>query len=210
MLDRAGAVPNDGVTHQGIFDISLFRPVPDLYILSPSTALDLKLLFEWAINFDKPVVIRYPKKSCPEEIKEISSTKIVEGRGVLVKSSLENKKRILVVSTGGMYSEVQKAVDSVNNIPCDIYLLRFIKPFDFKYFLKIAGDYYGILFVEDGIKIGGISEYIVSLLNDKNIMNTKILAFEDKYYEHGTRDELLQEAGLSTNHIVKQIKECYK
>ena len=223
MLDRAGAVPADGVTHQGIFDISLFRPIPDLEILSPVSQNDLKLCFDWAVDKGTCVVIRYPKLSCPTEFPQFSSP-VELGRGIFVPCTefvIENvtekqleahKNKVLVVLTGGMYPEVQKAVRSVllEDGYADMYILRFIKPFDESYFLELAKKYYGIVFVEDGVKIGGICEYLKSILAENGILNTKLLGFDDKFFSHGTRDEILEAAGLSVNHIKRAIKQCAK
>lgn len=223
MLDRAGAVPADGVTHQGIFDISLFRPIPDLEILSPVSQNDLKLCFDWAVDKGTCVVIRYPKSSCPTEFPQFSSP-VELGRGIFMPCTefvIENvtekqleahKNKILVVLTGGMYPETQKAVRSVllEDGYADMYILRFIKPFDESYFIELAKKYYGVVFVEDGVKIGGICEYLKSILAENGILNTKLLGFEDKFFSHGTRDEILEAAGLSVNHIKRAIKQCAK
>lgn len=223
MLDRAGAVPADGVTHQGIFDISLFRPIPDLEILSPVSQNDLKLCFDWAVDKGTCVVIRYPKLSCPTEFPQFSSP-VELGRGIFMPCTefvIENvtekqleahKNKILVVLTGGMYLETQKAVRSVllEDGYADMYILRFIKPFDESYFIELAKKYYGVVFVEDGVKIGGICEYLKSILAENGILNTKLLGFDDKFFSHGTRDEILEAAGLSVNHIKRAIKQCAK
>ena len=223
MLDRAGAVPADGVTHQGIFDISLFRPIPDLEILSPVSQNDLKLCFDWAVDKGTCVVIRYPKLSCPTEFPQFSSP-VELGRGIFMPCTefvIENvtekqleahKNKILVVLTGGMYPEAQKAVRSVllEDGYADMYILRFIKPFDESYFIELAKKYHGVVFVEDGVKIGGICEYLKSILAENGILNTKLLGFEDKFFSHGTRDEILEAAGLSVNHIKRAIKQCAK
>lgn len=223
MLDRAGAVPADGVTHQGIFDISLFRPIPDLEILSPVSQNDLKLCFDWAVDKGTCVVIRYPKLSCPTEFPQFSSP-VELGRGIFMPCTefvIENvtekqleahKNKILVVLTGGMYPETQKAVRSVllEDGYADMYILRFIKPFDESYFIELAKKYHGVVFVEDGVKIGGICEYLKSILAENGILNTKLLGFDDKFFSHGTRDEILEAAGLSVNHIKRAIKQCAK
>ena len=223
MLDRAGAVPADGVTHQGVFDISLFRPIPDLEILSPVSQNDLKLCFDWAVDKGTCVVIRYPKLSCPTEFPQFSSP-VELGRGIFMPCTefvIENvtekqleahKNKVLVVLTGGMYPEAQKAVRSVllEDGYADMYILRFIKPFDESYFLELAKKYYGVVLVEDGVKIGGICEYLKSILAENGILNTKLLGFEDKFFSHGTRDEILEAAGLSVNHIKRAIKQCAK
>ena len=223
MLDRAGAVPSDGVTHQGIFDVSLFRPIPDLEILSPVSQNDLKLCFDWAVDKGTCVVIRYPKLSCPTEFPQFSSP-VELGRGIFMPCTefvIENvtekqleahKNKVLVVLTGGMYPETQKAVRSVllEDGYADMYILRFIKPFDESYFIELAKKYYGVVLVEDGVKIGGICEYLKSILAENGILNTKLLGFEDKFFSHGTRDEILEAAGLSVNHIKRAIKQCAK
>lgn len=223
MLDRAGAVPADGVTHQGIFDISLFRPIPDLEILSPVSQNDLKLCFDWAVDKGTCVVIRYPKLSCPTEFPQFSSP-VELGRGIFMPCTefvIENvtekqleahKNKVLVVLTGGMYPEAQKAVRSVllEDGYADMYILRFIKPFDESYFIELAKKYYGVVLVEDGVKIGGICEYLKSILAENGILNTKLLGFDDKFFSHGTRDEILEAAGLSVNHIKRAIKQCAK
>ena len=220
MLDRAGAVPSDGVTHQGIFDISLLRPIPKLNILSVASADDLKLCLEWASESKDATVIRYPKLSCPTELPQFK-TPVEIGRGIFIPCSeiiieniseveLENRKnKILVVSTGGMFNEVHTAVHAtlMDNGYSDIYLLRFIKPIDLDYFWQIAQKYHGVVFVEDGVQIGGISEYLNSFLLENNFTNTKILAFEDKFYEHGSRFDVCKCANLTSQDIASAIKE---
>jgi len=218
VLDRAGAVPNDGVTHQGVFDIALFRPVPNLQILSPVSEKDLALCFNYALQSNQATVIRYPKLSCPTEINEFSSP-VEVGKGIFVPGTeivIENiseselaarKNRVLVVMTGGMYSEVQKAVRSVllKDGYADLYILRFIKPLNEEYFVSLAKKYKGVVFVEDGVKIGGISQYLSGVLAKNNFTNTRILAFDDKYYSHGTRTEVLEMAGISVKDIEDAI-----
>lgn len=221
MLDRAGAVPSDGVTHQGIYDIALFRPIPELELLTVCSAADLRLCFEWAIEKGTSVVIRYPKLTCPTEVPQMSQP-VELGRGIFIPctefpienisdAELEAKKnKILIVATGGMYSEVQKAVRAVllDGGYADIYLLRFIKPFDESYFIELASKYSGVVFVEDGVIIGGMGEYLAGLLAEKGQTNTRVLGFEDKFYNHGSREEVLEMAGLSPSHIKKAVKEC--
>ena len=218
MLDRAGAVPNDGVTHQGCFDIALFRPVPNVQILSPCSENDLRLCFDYALNNKGAFVIRYPKLSCPTEIEEFSSP-VQAGKGIFVpctefvveniteKELLSRKKKVLIVTTGGMYSEVQKAVRSVilSGGYADILILRFIKPFDEEFFTEMAKSYSGVVFVEDGVKTGGISEHLAGILSQQKYNKTRILAFEDKYYSHGSRSDVLEMAGLSVKDIENAV-----
>lgn len=222
VMDRAGAVPGDGETHQGIFDISLFRSVPGATILSPASASDLHKILEYSVagkNGKGLFIIRYPKLSCPSERPEFSS-EIVEGRGLLLKAedlfpsleaSLEDSvsgsspsassDRILFVTTGGMYSEVVVASRALlmENLVCDIYDLRFIKPVDREYFLETVKPYKGIVFCEDGIVSGGISEYLALLCGENGIRNSRIKAFPEKFYSQGSRSDVLDEAEMNVS-----------
>lgn len=216
ILDRAGAVPGDGETHQGLFDISLFRPVPNIKILSPATSKDLDLLLNYsAFENDQTVIIRYPKMSCPTELPSFSQ-KVSEGRGVLVSAmdfepsfavqfedSEEKPAQILFVTTGGMFSEVLTACRSLSfdRVLADIYSLRFIKPFDDDYFLNIVKNYDGIIFVEDGIKTGGISEYLAGLCAKNGFENFVIKAFPSEFFHQGTRNQVLTQAGLNAEDL---------
>ena len=197
--DRAGAVPGDGETHQGVFDIALLRPVPNLSILCPASAQEMELMLEWALRQDQPAVIRYPKCACPREILEFSD-EISTGRGVLIKNS--EKSSILIVCTGGMYPEAREAAHllAYKGIFSDIYNIRFAKPVDEFYFLEIAEKYSNIVFAEDGAEIGGVSAYLNGLLKHKN---TEIIAFSDMFFPHGSRQEIFEAAGMSPEHIAQ-------
>ena len=220
VMDRAGAVPGDGETHQGLFDIALFRPVPNVTMLTPATGKDLEKILEYSISGKGTYIIRYPKMSCPSERSEFSS-EIIEGRGVLLKAeslfptlevALEDSgetRRILFVTTGGMYSEVVVASRALlmENVMSDIYSLRFIKPIDKEYFITLAKDYDGIVFAEDGIVSGGISEYLALVLSENKITNFRIKAFPEGFYRQGTRQDVLSEAGLGVEELRKAALE---
>lgn len=215
VLDRAGAVPNDGETHQGIFDITLFRPVPNVKILTPATAVDLDMLLNYAAENDETCIIRYPKMSCPTELSAFSSS-VEEGKGVLVKAEdyepafavqfedgEKPEGKVLFVTTGGMYSEVMTACRalSFDNVLADIYSLRFINPFDKEYFISLAKNYDGIVFVEDGIQNGGISEWLAGLCGSKGIDKWEIKAFPSKFISQGNRNQVLAQAGLTAEDL---------
>ena len=209
VLDRAGVVPGDGVTHQGLFDIALFRPVPGIQILSPVSACDLQLCFEYALGVNSPVIIRYPKAVCPAEAPEFSQ-KIREGRGILIESTGKSvRNKYLLVTTGSMYPEAAEAlkIEAAQKFKVDLYILRFIKPFDIEYFISLATQYKGVLFVEDGVITGSMSESLCGELAKNKFTRTKILAFEDKFYGHGTRPQILEAAGLSPKDIAAALKE---
>ncbi len=205
-LDRAGAVPNDGETHQGLFDISILRAIPNMSMLCPASEKEMELMLDWAFKQDTPIAIRYPKTACPKEEKEFAN-EIKTGRGVLVRKS--EKSNSLIVCTGGMYNEVKEACSILahKEVFSDIYNLRFVKPIDTNYFLSITENYENIILMEEGSKIGGIAEYLNSLIIQEQNAKTKIMAFDDMFLPHGTRAELFEAAGLSAEHIAQELKK---
>ena len=222
MLDRSGAVPDDGETHQGAFDIALISSIPNIVIMTPASAIELKLFLDWAVFRNGPVVIRYPKSSCPSEQKEFSFP-VEEGRGVLLtydnfapaESSKfsDNEKSVLIVCTGGLFSEALTAARDLilQDIPTDIYNIRFIKPFDEEYFLNIAKNYDYILIAEDGVFNGGIAQksqaIILKAFPQKKIITRNL---PDYFMALGKRFEILHEAGLASCDLTAAIKNCYK
>lgn len=226
VLDRAGAVPSDGETHQGIFDIALFRPVPNLCILSVAGKGDMDVCLEWAVHgTESPVIIRWPKMTCPSELPQFSSP-VETGRGLFIpceefapslavrcaEGEDGRKKSVLLVCTGSIFSETLKAARSLlmDGVPADIYSLRFIKPLDTQYFLKAAEGYSVIVFVEDGIKAGGISqelEHLVVTSAETARAKSCVLAFPDRFVPNGNREQILEEAGLSPQQIARCARE---
>jgi len=214
VLDRSGAVPFDGETHQGIFDIALLKSIPNMTILSPASAEELDMMLNIAIDLKGPVVIRYPKLTCPNELPSYA-TPLEEGKGILIDASEyspsdsvmfdedKTKDKTLIVTTGSMMSEVTIAARSKlrKNEYTDIFDLRYLKPVDEKYFVKICSHYSKIIIVEDGIKTGGIGEELESLLYKNNIRNVKVFAFPQKYISQGTRQDVLTDAGISVSCI---------
>lgn len=234
ILDRSGAVPDDGETHQGVFDISLLRPVPDVQLIAPASAQEERLALDWAIEQNVPVIIRYPKSSCPSE-QPVFSAPFEEGRGVLIRmesyampsedddgiivdmpeesevtvpENCDKTKKRLFVCTGGIFPEVCAAARFLagKGIMCDIYNLRFLKPLDKEYFISIARQYDDIVFVEDGIRIGGIGTYLESLLNRYHVdVNTAVQGFKDTFVPQGKRNEILEDAHLSPACLARKM-----
>lgn len=218
VFDRAGPVPQDGETHQGMFDIALMKTVPNLTILAPFSAKDLDHCLTWAIEECRgPVVIRYPKGSCPSESIDFS-VPVVSAKGVFIPcvefapslAPAENavsEKKVLLACTGGFYAENITAARSLllKGIEADIYVIRFVKPFDMQSFAELAGKYSAVLISEDGAENGGIGETIENELLLKGIKNVRLMAFPDRFIPQGSRSEICADCGLSTEDLVAEV-----
>lgn len=218
VLDRAGAVPDDGETHQGAFDIALIRPVPNVIMLAPASAVELSICLHWALKRNVPVIIRYPKASCPSE-QDVFALPLEEGRGVLLSYSdfaaaesygLQNiPASVLLVCTGGIFPETLAAARALvlQNVPVDIYNIRFIKPIDESYLIKVVEPYAAVLFVEDGVESGGISRCLERIVTGAYpAKKTAVKTLPDAFMPQGKRNEIFEDAGLSPDHIVSAVR----
>ncbi len=208
-LDRSGAVPDDGETHQGIYDIALFRPVPNVTLLAPASAAELGLCLEWAVAQNSPVMLRYPKAVCPSECDEFT-VPLERGRGVLIPCRYAENARLLFVCTGGLFSEALAASRLLweKERPADIYNLRFIKPIDTDFFIQTVSRYDAVVCAEDGVLNGGISRYLQALINVHCPgVRTAAAGFGDAFFSQGKRCEILESAGLSSACLAARMEE---
>jgi 1-deoxy-D-xylulose-5-phosphate synthase len=228
-LDRSGFVGDDGETHQGLFDIALFRAVPNTAILAPASESELRLMLEWALEDRQPaaaardltgivgfkevpagpVIIRYPKARCPAEIPAFSLP-LELGRGVFVSGPREDQDagQVCLAFTGSLYAEVLDAAARLAalGIKADLYNIRFLKPVDEDYLQSLMDRYELMIFVEEGIAAGGFGEYAMSLAGRQG-RAAAALAVQEHFVSLGTRKELLRMNGLDGKGIAIRVRE---
>jgi 1-deoxy-D-xylulose-5-phosphate synthase len=207
-LDRAGFVSDDGETHQGLFDISLFRSAPGMTILAPAGKEELEAMLNWALfEYNSgPVMIRYPKDNAPSG--DTAFLQPVEsGRGILIRASEirasnnHTKPELCIIFTGSLYPQVMEAAKllKAENIEADTYNLRFIAPVDEDHLCFIMNSYESVLIVEEGIAPGGFGEYAAELFVRRGcVCRMKVLGIPDGLYCLGKRKELLRRNGLDS------------
>jgi 1-deoxy-D-xylulose-5-phosphate synthase len=208
-LDRAGFVPDDGETHQGLFDTAFFKAIPHMALLTPASACELDAMLRWSVARGRPGAIRYPKATCPHEIGAFSAP-IREGRGVFVRESCAN---LLVAFTGGLYPQVAEAADLLlsEGIAADLYNVRFLKPVDEDYLACTLSRYPMAVVVEEGTLSGGFGEYVAGLCLRHNVKSRVLcLGAEDRFLPQATRAELLSLAGLDARGLASRIAEAYR
>ncbi len=198
-IDRAGVVPADGPTHQGIFDLSYLSMIPDMTIMAPSTSSELDEMLKLAFSLGSPVAIRYPKDKSneadePAEVRLFKAKKERSGENVLVcyigAVSLQVHAAALLLSQIG--------------IECEVLNLRFAKPIDWESVKNSAEGKKLVITVEDGIISGGVGEKIKAELTDTKVVN---IGVNDEIPPVGTRAELLARYNLDSAGIAKVIQE---
>jgi 1-deoxy-D-xylulose-5-phosphate synthase len=206
-VDRAGLVGADGETHQGTFDIALFRSVPGLTLLAPSTDQEMELMLRYALSRNAPVMIRYPKASCSPRLPACAQP-LLEGRGVMVR---RKKGEVLIVALGGLLQETLRAAELLEGIKIetDVYNLRFIEPLDIEYLLSLFYRYRLVCFCEEGCIRGGVGEQMAAALKQRGVVIPFLhLGLPNLFIPHGTRGELLSLYGLDARNIAASVEQA--
>ena len=202
-LDRSGLVGDDGETHQGVYDIALFKSVPGLTILAPGSREEMHGALAYARLLNGPVIIRYPKAAALQ-VPELAGT-WKRGRGVLLS---EGRRRHLLVTTGGLFPQAQEALRLLAQagIDCDLYNLRFIKPLDEEYLARLFSAYERVYSLEDASLAGGIGESLGSVvLRWEPGSSFAAYGLPDRFYTQGSRDELLEMFQLDAQGICDRV-----
>ena len=204
-VDRAGCVGSDGETHQGLFDLSFFKIIPNIVILAPKNFKELELMLEYAIKIKKPIVIRYPRGG--EKKNHFTTTPIK----FATLEKLKDGKDISIIAIGNMVSRAMDVATILEkqNIMCDVINIRFLKPIDETAILESIKKTKIIITIEDNTIIGGLSSSIKELIVNNNLNNIKIksYAYPDKFIEHGTVDELEKKYKLDIQSIINDINK---
>jgi 1-deoxy-D-xylulose-5-phosphate synthase len=203
-MDRAGIVGEDGPTHHGVFDIGLFRMLPELYILAPADENELQNCLYTAVNLDKPVIIRYPRGIGFGVKMDKEYTRFKDNSAVILKKG----KDLNFVVTGNRVYPCLKAAEMLekDGIDAGVYYFRYIKPLDIKG-LKEASLAGKIITVEDNSLLCGFGSYVLETLNELNLkIDVLRLGIPDRFIEQGKPAELYSELGIDENGIYLNAK----
>jgi len=199
-LDRAGCVPGDGETHQGIFDIAYLSMIPGMMILAPATGRELSLMLDYAVRqVDGPVAIRYPRGEAVEWEDYDPERYPLDGKPVLCREGGD----VLIVAIGTMLGVALKVAREreKEGKAVSVLNLRYIKPIH-SIAYEIIARYRRVYVLEDGILRGGIGEHLRA-----SVPHVEVIAVNDHYPEVGTREELLDEEGLTEKHLLAIIRQ---
>ena len=206
MIDRAGLVPEDGDTHQGVFDISFLRIIPNIVIMSPVFEEDFKAMVKKSIEHKGPTVIRYNKSAVRES--ENNKENIIPNNFEIGKAHIVREsdiKKNCIISYGQTLIDIVNAVNEIN-LDVSILNLSTLKPLDEKTIIDFINKSDKILIIEENIKKGGIGSAILEIMADNGIFKrVKIHALPDKFFEVATRNKLLELYKLDKNGLKEVI-----
>ncbi|MGL4730405.1 MAG: 1-deoxy-D-xylulose-5-phosphate synthase [Clostridium sp.] len=203
-IDRAGIVGEDGETHQGVFDLSYLSIIPNMTIVSPKCLSEIKPMFEFALDFNLPIAIRYPRGG--DIIENLEPAKNIKlGKWEVID---EGKDKTAIISIGKMTQHSILAIDLLKEEGIYPKLINgiFVKPVDLSLLQNLVDENYNIITVEDNIIQGGFGSTILKELNKMNFQGKfKSLGYNDKFVEQGNISILYNEEGLDPLGIKNEV-----
>ena len=207
-IDRAGLVGSDGETHQGIFDLSYLSSIPNMHIMAPKNKWELSDMLKFAVAFQGPIALRYPRGEAYDELREYREP-IQFGKAEWI----YHERGIALVAVGSMVKTALAVRGTLTQkgFACSVINARFVKPVDTEILDEAAKDHRLIVTMEENVASGGFGEKVRSYL-DKTHPEKKLLAIHipDEYVEHGNVEILRREVGIDAGTIVDRILELVR
>ena len=204
-IDRAGLVGSDGETHQGIFDLSYLSSIPNMHIMAPKNKWELSDMLKFAIDFQGPIALRYPRGEAFDGLREHREP-IILGMGEWI----YHEKDIVLVAVGSMVKTalaVREALQ-LKGYACSIINARFVKPIDTEILNEAVKDHSLIVTMEENVASGGFGEKVREYLDESGYQGSLLtISIPDEYVEHGNVDILREEVGIDAYSIQRRIEE---
>lgn len=205
-IDRAGFVGEDGETHQGIYDISFMRNQPNIVIMMPKDENELQHMLYTAVQYeDGPIAVRYSKSEGLGVDMDAEFKEIPIGKAEIVRRGED----VAILAFGTMVKVAEEAADLLaeDGISARVINARFAKPLDEELLRGLAEEKIPVVTVEEASLIGGFGSAVLEFYErEGRAMNIKRFGIPDYYVEHGSIAEQLQEVGLTSEQIAKQIR----
>lgn len=205
MLDRAGLTGPDGPTHHGVFDLAYLRMFPNLVVMAPGDAHDLGSMLEFALHHDAPCAIRYPK--CAAAAFPEPRAPLELGRVEILRWGSDG----VILACGTLVRESLQAADLLlqEGLHFGVVNCRFVKPLDRDLLDRALRECPVLVTVEEGVLMGGFGSAVLEAACDLGHSPARVqrLGIPDRFIEHGDRDELLADLGLSAEGIAQACRQ---
>ncbi|MFH1676654.1 MAG: 1-deoxy-D-xylulose-5-phosphate synthase, partial [bacterium] len=212
-LDRGGLVGADGATHQGAFDLSYLRLIPNFTIMAPKDESELRDMLYTAVEHNGPIALRYPRGECEGVTLQKGFERIPIGKGELLRTGTD----VTLIGIGNMVPRCVEAAEKLarDGIEADVINARFVKPIDRDLIIERAKVTGRVITVEENSLIGGFGDAVLEILNEEesierpessiDVQKPRVevvrIGIPDRFIEHGTQKELRNEIGLSSDGI---------
>jgi len=203
-VDRAGLVGSDGATHQGSYDLSFLRCIPNMTIMAPADENECRQMLYTGTTLNSPSVIRYPRGTGPGVPVAAEMTALTVGSAQLRR---EGRSGLAILAFGALVDSAQKIAE---HLDATIVNMRFVKPLDEKLVLSIAARHRAIITIEENAISGGAGSGVSELLTAAGLQVPMLhIGIPDRFIEHGTRDTCLARAGLDLAGLTAQVEQWW-
>ena len=202
-IDRCGVIGEDGVSHQGIFDVSLLLPLPGITLAQGKDAAESARLLATSFTMDSPFLLRYSKNTVPEQ--PLSMEPLPVGRWERLYEG-----EVTVITYGDFVGEAQEArrMLSLDGIEMGLVNARFLKPFDEEMMTELLAEGKPLLVYEEVAAIGGLGSLLQQFAAERESRTpVHVLALPDRWIYHGKRKELLHRMGLDAAGLRQAVRE---
>jgi 1-deoxy-D-xylulose-5-phosphate synthase len=190
-VDRAGLVGSDGATHQGSYDLSYLRCIPNMIIMAPADENECRQMLYTGTTLASPTVVRYPRGTGPGVQIAAEMTALAVGQAQLRR---EGRSGLAILAFGALVDSAQKIAERLD---ATIVNMRFVKPLDEQLILSLAERHRAIITIEENAVIGGAGAGVGEVLAAAGLQLPLLhIGIPDRFIEHGTRDTCLARAGL--------------
>ena len=206
-VDRAGLVGSDGETHQGVFDLSFLSTIPNMTVISPKNRWEMADMLRFAVDFQYPIAIRYPRGSAYEGMRDFRAP-IEYGKSEI----LYEEEDIAVIFVGHMAELADRVRKKIKETgySCSLVNARFVKPLDKDMLEQLAKDHSLFVTIEENVITGGFGEQVMDYVSSAKLdVHVRNIGISDDYVEHGNVEILRKEVGLDCETIVKQAISDY-
>lgn len=208
-IDRAGLVGYDGETHHGIFDLSYLGSMPNMTILAPKNLWELSDMIKFAVNYDGPIAVRYPRGEAYTGLKEFCAP-ICLGKSEVIHEG----SRVALLAVGSMVKmaeEVQKQLKERMDMDAALVNARFVKPIDEELLRSFADTYELVVTLEENVKDGGFGERVLAFAEEEDLpFGVEIIALPDRFIPHGSVSYQMKQVGFTPEDICGRIEEYYR
>jgi 1-deoxy-D-xylulose-5-phosphate synthase len=207
-LDRAGVTGPDGASHNGMWDGSILQVVPGLKIAAPRDASRISELLNEAIRVaDGPTLLRWPKGTVGVEAEAVGKLGAMD---VLAVPADGAAKDVLLLGAGPMAVTCVEVANRLQDHGIGVTVVdpRWVKPVD-EAVIEAARAHRLVAVVEDNGRAGGFGDAVARLLRDHDVdMPVKTFGLPQEFLTHGVREQILEAAGLSPQHLARQLTEA--
>lgn len=206
-IDRAGLVGSDGETHQGIFDLSYLSSIPNMHIMAPKNKWELSDMLKYAVEFDGPIALRYPRGEAYDGLKEYRRP-IEYGKSEVI----YEEEDIALLAVGNMVKIAEQVRKNLKEIgySCTLVNVRFVKPIDTEVLDMLSADHKLLVTMEENVRSGGYGEKVMDYVVEQELpVKLLNISLPDEYVEHGNVALLYEEVGIDAQTVTKRIIEKY-